>query len=572
MTGTSAWIAADGDFRPSRPWSAMNGSTMPSRQPRISPSRMPSQAERHGRLDDLGEAGADVVQVARVEPDVRAALVELGADAVVLVLDPDLRPEPGDDLGGVLGRRGEHELERVEQGQGRVAERVVAGEAGQPADVADEHARPLDVVERAVEGLGDGRLHEPLAQADPQVAAEHLDDVLGRQRVGPLEQRRAGWPTCAPARRPSSISANAAATSGSVGLVSGGGCVAGRRSGPRRRRCPGRTTGRTPRRGRTAGPCRGRSRSRRWPTSRGRPRAGRPPRRGGRSGRRPRSAARRASRPSQVVGQEGRLLGGPGGRREALGELAPATHAGDGIPSPGWCSEPWFPEALIGVAGRPAPARAGEHRRLPALVRGPRDRPAGALPGRRPMRPEEIERFFAARVVGTDALAMAVHEKATDRLVGTCAFSQLDGDNGSALYHITIGEADAWGRGLRHRGDPADARPRVRDARACIGSRCSCSSSTSAPSAPTALRVRGRGPVARVDLARRSLVGRAGDERPRVGLARRAATRRAGDETPRADARPTPRHEPAARSEVGRRRAPSGRRPDVLRGRSGGST
>ena len=35
----------------------------------------------------------------------------------------------------------------------------------------------------------------------------------------------------------------------------------------------------------------------------------------------------------------------------------------------------------------------------------------------------------------------------TGRLVGTCAFSQLDGDNGSALYHITIGEADVWGLG-----------------------------------------------------------------------------------------------------------------------------
>jgi RimJ/RimL family protein N-acetyltransferase len=64
------------------------------------------------------------------------------------------------------------------------------------------------------------------------------------------------------------------------------------------------------------------------------------------------------------------------------------------------------------------------------------------------MRPEEIERFFAARVVGPEALAMAVHEKATDRLVGTCAFSQLDGENGSALYHITIGESDVWGRGF----------------------------------------------------------------------------------------------------------------------------
>jgi RimJ/RimL family protein N-acetyltransferase len=65
-----------------------------------------------------------------------------------------------------------------------------------------------------------------------------------------------------------------------------------------------------------------------------------------------------------------------------------------------------------------------------------------------PMRAEEIERFFQARVVGPGSLAMAIHEKVGGRLVGTCAFSQLDGDNGSALYHITIGEKDAWGRGL----------------------------------------------------------------------------------------------------------------------------
>ena len=64
-----------------------------------------------------------------------------------------------------------------------------------------------------------------------------------------------------------------------------------------------------------------------------------------------------------------------------------------------------------------------------------------------PMRAEEIERFFAARVVGTDSLAMAVHVRGTDQLIGTCAFSQLDGDNGSALFHITIGEKDCWGLG-----------------------------------------------------------------------------------------------------------------------------
>jgi RimJ/RimL family protein N-acetyltransferase len=64
-----------------------------------------------------------------------------------------------------------------------------------------------------------------------------------------------------------------------------------------------------------------------------------------------------------------------------------------------------------------------------------------------PMRPDEIERFFAARVVGQDSLALAVHVLETGQLIGTCAFSQLDGDNGSALYHITIGEKTAWGQG-----------------------------------------------------------------------------------------------------------------------------
>ena len=61
--------------------------------------------------------------------------------------------------------------------------------------------------------------------------------------------------------------------------------------------------------------------------------------------------------------------------------------------------------------------------------------------------PEEIDRFFYARILGPDAMAMAIHVRGTDRLIGTCAFSQLDGDNGSTLYHITIGEHDAWGKG-----------------------------------------------------------------------------------------------------------------------------
>ncbi len=65
-----------------------------------------------------------------------------------------------------------------------------------------------------------------------------------------------------------------------------------------------------------------------------------------------------------------------------------------------------------------------------------------------PMRIDEVDRFFQSRAIGPESLAMAIHEHGTDRLVGTCALSQLDGDNGSALYHITIGEKDAWGRGF----------------------------------------------------------------------------------------------------------------------------
>jgi RimJ/RimL family protein N-acetyltransferase len=64
-----------------------------------------------------------------------------------------------------------------------------------------------------------------------------------------------------------------------------------------------------------------------------------------------------------------------------------------------------------------------------------------------PMRADEVERFFEARVAGSGSLALAIHLRDSDRLIGTCAFSQLDGDNGSALFHITIGERDCWGHG-----------------------------------------------------------------------------------------------------------------------------
>jgi len=106
----------------------------------------------------------------------------------------------------------------------------------------------------------------------------------------------------------------------------------------------------------------------------------------------------------------------------------------------------WFPDALTGervVLRRHAPENLRAFERWygdPEVVRLTRYQDG-------PMRHDEIERFFAARALGADSLSMAIHVRDTDRLIGTCALSQLDSDNGSALYHITIGEKDAWGRG-----------------------------------------------------------------------------------------------------------------------------
>ena len=60
----------------------------------------------------------------------------------------------------------------------------------------------------------------------------------------------------------------------------------------------------------------------------------------------------------------------------------------------------------------------------------------------------EIDLFFRSRLLSADALAYAILELPSERLVGFVTFSALDADNGSVLFHITIGERDAWNRGL----------------------------------------------------------------------------------------------------------------------------
>ncbi len=102
------------------------------------------------------------------------------------------------------------------------------------------------------------------------------------------------------------------------------------------------------------------------------------------------------------------------------------------------------------IQGRAVVLRRHRPENLAAVVRWYQDPELARLTRyqTRPMTREEVERFFQARLLSPESVAYAIHERRTDRLIGVTTFSSLDGDNGSALFHITIGERDAWGRGF----------------------------------------------------------------------------------------------------------------------------
>lgn len=102
------------------------------------------------------------------------------------------------------------------------------------------------------------------------------------------------------------------------------------------------------------------------------------------------------------------------------------------------------------VAGRIVTLRRHRPENLATISRWYRDPELTRLTrySTRPMPQDEIDRFFQARLLAPGSVAYGIHETATDRLIGLTTFSSLDGDNGSVLFHITIGEHDAWGRGF----------------------------------------------------------------------------------------------------------------------------
>ncbi len=64
-----------------------------------------------------------------------------------------------------------------------------------------------------------------------------------------------------------------------------------------------------------------------------------------------------------------------------------------------------------------------------------------------PMSVEEVDRFFHGRLLSPEQVGYAIVVRASGRLIGSTTFSNLDPDNGTTLFHISIGERDAWGDG-----------------------------------------------------------------------------------------------------------------------------
>ena len=262
---------------------------------------------------------------------------------------------------------------------------------------------------------------------------------------------------------------------------------------------------------------------------------------------------------AEVVGEQGGLLGGPGRRREALRQLAPAAHGGDGIPCRAMADRSWFPESITGptvVLRRHVPENLAAFRRWYA------DREIARLARYQetPMRPEEIERFFTA--AGRRRRGARDGRPHARRRTGSSARARSASstrDNGSALYHITIGESDAWGQGYG-----TEATQLMLDhAFGTLGLHRIALfvfefNERADPRLP-ALRLRRRGPRARVDLARRPLVGRAGDERAGVRLAKRARETAAAEDGGSPAIRRRATSEPVRRcTDVRVRRRPTG--------------
>jgi len=89
---------------------------------------------------------------------------------------------------------------------------------------------------------------------------------------------------------------------------------------------------------------------------------------------------------------------------------------------------------------------------LPALKRWYADPELVRLARHRnePLTGDEVEHLVRERFATAQMLAFALYERVdtAERLVGSCTLANLDVGNGSATFHLMIGEPSARGRGL----------------------------------------------------------------------------------------------------------------------------
>ena len=108
--------------------------------------------------------------------------------------------------------------------------------------------------------------------------------------------------------------------------------------------------------------------------------------------------------------------------------------------------EAWHPAS---IKGQGVALRHHKYEDLGAVRRWYRDAELARLTrySLRPMSDEDIDRFFHTRLMSPEHVGYAITVRDTGRLIGSTTFSNLDPDNSSTLFHISIGEPDAWGYG-----------------------------------------------------------------------------------------------------------------------------
>ena len=114
--------------------------------------------------------------------------MRLGANAIELVFYLCAGGKVLHRLCRRLRGAGQHEGNRLKQSQPGFGQLILSRQAQRGGSIAQQHVGALHRRERTVKGARDSFLHQALAQADPQIAGDDFDDVLGFERIGAAQQ------------------------------------------------------------------------------------------------------------------------------------------------------------------------------------------------------------------------------------------------------------------------------------------------------------------------------------------------------------------------------------------------